>query len=364
VNASPTPLPPAFRLTPDHAPPRLTDPLFWLDANRLAPAAARVLANTPLPDDVRAHLDDAYAQARAQWLLRKTALQRFLALMAQEPAQPVILLKGAALALTLYDDPAIRPMNDMDLLVAPEHLPEVLRRMRKSYDEAGLAPGGDVGYLHHFIFTDPATGVRIEPHRTLPLLPDEDALDWFLNQTGAHDLAGLPYLALTPAAQLLHAAGHAMLEHGGAQGAIAIWFYDIDQLIRRWGSDMDWDMMIDRAQALAWEAALQQAIHLAHDLFDTPPPRAIRAWLQLPSADLSGYNLLRQMTSENRSSSLTVFHILRGLSWSQGIRQTGRMLFPSRAYMRNRYPGLPWLLTYPYRWFAAARKLLPGLLRK
>ena len=365
MNASPTPLPPAFRLTPDHAPTRLTDHLSWLDANRLAPAAARVLANTPLPDDARAHLDDAYAQARAQWLLRKTALQRFLALMAREPALPVILLKGAALALTLYDDPAIRPMNDIDWLVRPGDMPEVLSRMRESYDEAGLAPGEDVGYLHHFIFTDPATGVRIEPHRTLPLLPGGGAgLDWFLGQTEPHEFEGLPFLVFTPEAQLLHLAAHAMLEHGGPQGAVAIWLYDIDQLIRRWGAGMDWDMAIDRAQALAWEAALQQAILMAREFFETPIPAAIKAWLQLPSADLSGYNILRSMTAGGRSSSLTVFHILRSLSWSQRIRQLSHMLFPSIGYMKGRYPAIPWPLAYPYRWFDSARKLLPALLWK
>jgi len=351
-------LPPAFRLPHDAT--AIDAWLAWLDANRLAPAAARALAHDArVPAYARAHLDAAYVQARAQWLLRKTALQRFLALMAQEPAQPVILLKGAALALTLYDDPAIRPMNDVDLLVRPEHLPEVLRRMRESYAEAGLAPGSDAGYLHHFIFTDTATGVRFEPHRTLPLLPERNVgLDWFFAQTQEHELEGIPFLNITPEAHLLHVAAHAVLEHGGEQGAVAIWFYDIDQMLRHWGENLDWEQVIARAQALEWEAALQQAIRLARDLFDTPLPRAIQAWMELPISQLSGYNLFRSATSPSRSSSLTALHILRGLTWSQRIQQAGRMLFPSRHYMQRRYPGIPWLLTYPYRWFTAARKLL------
>ena len=357
-------LPPAFR--PPHDPATEAAWLDWLDAHRLAPAAARALADTPLPESARAHLDAATAQARAQWLLHRAALQRFLELMAQEPQQPVILLKGAALALTLYDDPSIRPMNDIDLLVGPAHLTQVVERMRQAgYEERSLGAGGDVGYLHHFIFSDPATGVRFELHRTLPLLPpDDEALDWFLSQTRTHDLDGAPFLTLAPEAQLLHLAAHAVLEHGGAAGALGVWFYDIDQLIRKWGDELDWEETIARSQWLAWEAALHEAIHLTQTYFTTPAPPPIRDWLQLPTEQRRGYNTMRRMTSPARSSSLTVFHILRGLTWTQRVRQSAHMLFPSRVYMKRRYPALPWPLAYPYRWFDAARKLLPALLRK
>ena len=355
--------PPAFRLPDDAG--ALNAWLEWLDANRLAPAAARII-EASAPDDARARLDAAYAQSQALWLLRKTALQRFLALMAREPALPVILLKGAALALTLHDDPAVRPMNDIDLLVGPEHLARVAARMREAgYLESSLGQGEDVGYLHHFIFTDPQTDVRFEIHRTLPLFPSaEDALSWFLSQTRIDEFAGYSFLTFKPEAQLLHLAAHAVLEHGGARGAIALWFYDIDQLIRRWGDALDWDETLDRARRLAWEAALHEAILLARRYFDTPTPPPIRTWLELSPDGLSGYNILRSMTSGERSSTLIILHILRGLTWRERIQQLSHMLFPSRSYMQRRYPQWPWLLAYPYRWFDAARKLLPALLRK
>ncbi len=359
-------LPAAFR-PPDHATTGPGDPnpwLAWLDANRLTPAAARALAETPLPDDVRQHLNAGLAQSRAQWLLSRAALQDFLTLMAQDPALPVILLKGAALALSLYAEPAIRPMNDVDLLVAPDALPEALQRVRKAgYVESSLGAGDDAGYLHHFIFNHPATGVRFELHRTLPLLPDDAALDWFLARTEAHSLAELPFSTLTPTAQILHLAAHAVLEHGGAQGAVAIWFYDIDQLIRRRGDDIVWEQTLARAQTLRWEAALQEALRLARRNFDTPIPAAIKDWMAIAPEELSGYQLMQQMSSQQRSSSLLILHILQGLTWRQRISQSAHMLFPAPAYMRRRYPGVFLPLTYPYRWFDAARKLLPALLR-
>jgi hypothetical protein len=356
-------LPPAFR-PPDNTADQPAW-LAWLDENRLTPAAALVLADTPLPEEIRSYLSAALARSRAQWLMTRSALQRFLASMDTDPALPAILLKGAALALTLYDDPAMRPMSDIDVLMAEGALQMAVGRLRADgYTERSLSDG-DAGYLHHFIFIDRATGVRFELHRTLPLLPESDeALAWFLGQTLRNELADVPFYTLTPEAQILHLASHAVLEHGGARGALAIWFYDIDQLIRRYGEEMDWELTLNQARELNWEAALQEAIRLARRFFDTPIPPPLADWMQLPQTGLSGYNILRQMTDESRSTSLTVFHILRGLSWQQRIRQIWHMSFPSRTYMQGRYPDTPWLLAYPYRWFDAARKLLPALLHK
>ena len=43
---------------------------------------------------------------------------------------PVIVLKGAALAQTIYPDIALRPMTDLDLLVKPEHLDRAVELLR------------------------------------------------------------------------------------------------------------------------------------------------------------------------------------------------------------------------------------------
>ena len=51
--------------------------------------------------------------------IRFACLQEIAALFAEQDIA-LIALKGAALAHILYDDPFLRPMNDMDLLVAPD----------------------------------------------------------------------------------------------------------------------------------------------------------------------------------------------------------------------------------------------------
>lgn len=363
------PLPPALILPTDPA----ADPtwLAWLDANRLTPLASRQLGDEPIAADVRVHLSAGYMQARAQWLHRRLALIAYLDLMQKTPAVPVILLKGAALAIGYYDDPACRPMNDIDVLIAPEQMSGTVQRLREAgYLEQGLAPGADVGYMHHFIFDTPTTPpVRIELHHTLPLLPEKDeppSLSWFLQQVEPVALAGRQALILNPTALLLHQATHAVLEHGGEQGAILIWYYDIDQLWRRRGADIAWHLLLAQAQRLRWEAALHYALRMTRTYFGTTYPDNVVAWLDTPVEQLSGYDTLARSISAGRSSSQVAWQIMQEMTPRRRLQHAMHMAFPHPAYMRKRYPFADsWLLplAYPYRWFDAGSKLLKSYLR-
>ncbi|MBI1800092.1 MAG: nucleotidyltransferase family protein [Chloroflexi bacterium] len=63
---------------------------------------------------------------------------------------PVIVLKGAYLAACVYPEDGLRPMNDIDVLVRPEHLREV----------EGLLAG--LGYEGHY--KSPEQGARVTKH--------------------------------------------------------------------------------------------------------------------------------------------------------------------------------------------------------
>ena len=206
--------------------------------------------------------------------------------------------------------------------------------------------------------------MRIELHHTLPLLPEQDKpapLDWFMQQVEPVELAGRQTLILSPTAMLLHQAAHAVLEHGGEQGAILIWYYDIDQLWRIRGGDIDWDLLLKQAQRLRWEAALHYALRITHKYFETVYPDQVITWLQMPVERLGGYDTLRRSVDPARSSSVVAWQILKEMTPRRRFQYALRMAFPAPDYMRQRYPfAESWLLplAYPYRWFDAGRKLL------
>ena len=80
---------------------------------------APLALKTELPAAVREHLKASYYATAARNTLLFRELSRILAALA-EAEIPVILLKGVDLAQTLYPDPALRLMGDLDLLDNPK----------------------------------------------------------------------------------------------------------------------------------------------------------------------------------------------------------------------------------------------------
>lgn len=95
-------------------------------AHDVAPLLYHALSEAGWPADilssVQADLRQAYHTTAARNLVIYQELVRILTTLRVSPSPPlpVILLKGAALAATLYPNIGLRPMGDLDLLV-PEH---------------------------------------------------------------------------------------------------------------------------------------------------------------------------------------------------------------------------------------------------
>ncbi len=357
-------------LTPPTDP---TDPsayatwLAYLDANRLTPLAHKTLADTDLAPEPRAHLAAAYAESRAAWLQRKHETLSLLAILAQPPAIPVILLKGIALAFTLYPDPALRPMNDVDVLTPDKRLPEAAKRLlAKGYPYgSNLEPGFDSGPSHHlnFVSSNSAPPVRFELHSTIVRLPTVhrlDCLQWLWQGCEQEDVQGRQFKVLSPTATLLIASMHTMQAHGKS-GALVSWIYDVDLLWRRRGDDIVWSETLQWAHRLDWESALHAMLVATIRCFDTSLPPQVMDWLNQDPKHLRGYDAVQRLASPDHTRSEGMLEILRVQSTGGRWHYLTRTLVPHPTYMRQRYPIphpalLP--LTYPYRWLDITADLI------
>lgn len=300
----------------------------------------------------------------------------------QQTTPPIILLKGAALAATLYPDIALRPMRDLDLLLPRRHLQPALQAVKAlGYREVGpqMRPGLEwpVGY-HVHLRGGPHHGVDLELHQGLIASSTDwrsPSLDWFWNQTepfnpskGAKKRKGgerippmhfrslAPLLILTPTAHLLYLAAHLMLQHGGAKGRL-LWHYDIHLLISRWSSEIDWDELLDRAQAFHWQAALQAALLETRTRFDTPLPGRVLETL-VKSQDSRSPHFGECKEERVQTEVARTWTELKALDWPTRLRLAWSIACPTPAYLRWRYDPKPswlWPLCYVYRWFEILR---------
>ena len=297
-----------------------------------------------LPESARNSLRAIYAGA---WIHNQRIFQELeiLSRLFSQAEIPVVVLKGACFALTIYPDIGLRPMGDLDLLVPKAKLAEAVEIAKTLgyVDEIPDATPGLRALLNHEIGLQKMGDhpITLELHHSL--VADKSfvyavPVDWFWEQTEALNGPSKDRFEnlrmLTPAAQVLYAASHAMLQHGGKNAPLR-WFYDIDRLMRLYAGRMDWDLLLSQAKTFEWGSALDAALSQTITYFDTPLPGQARAGLSEQSD--RHQQLVALLQNKPATHILEERQKLLSLNWYGRFRLGTALFAPSPAYMRWRY---------------------------
>lgn len=119
--------------------------LIQAEHDGMAPLLRKHLAESAssIPPAIRRSLNILYKRHQKKAAVRLKVLEEILILLQQHQLTPM-LLKGAALCQTLYADPALRPMRDMDILLAPQQIEaaqDVLMSAGFTQASTPVAPG-------------------------------------------------------------------------------------------------------------------------------------------------------------------------------------------------------------------------------
>jgi hypothetical protein len=190
-----------------------------------------------------------------------------------------ILLKGAHLAFAVYPDPALRPMNDLDLLVAPEEVERasaVLHGLgyRVTFE---IGPDTDYSRLHHERPVIRPGSVQVEIHHRLDRPPTPFQVDHTGLRSRARRDERLPpgVLVLDPQDLVLHLCSHMAFNHAFDVRLLA--FHDIRQVAQRCGPD--WSAIRARAEADGRAPFVQVALAATERLWPGSLPDGLfTAW--------------------------------------------------------------------------------------
>lgn len=126
-----------------------------------------------VPHDLQPAIRRRTAVVEFRMAATRARLERIMSHLAADGI-PALLLKGAALASSVYPSFAHRPMNDLDLLVPPDDAARAWQRVR----DLGWTPEQEGGAEFHASFhhlkplVDPrGTGIVVEIHRSMMPLP-------------------------------------------------------------------------------------------------------------------------------------------------------------------------------------------------
>lgn len=328
-----------------------------------------------------------YGNALRNWAVEGFVDEIAAALSAERIA--VILLKGAALLRTLYDDPALRRVSDIDLLVDARDLDRAGAQLRTlGLRSAGYGQEqrrGPLCHMHACYARPTLQSIPVELHWRLFEGYQPYAFDLAEVQGRAQSLPQMPpgVFAMSPEHELahlcLHLERHAMVYRSlirrddwfdlllMPQGlGRLVWLYDIALFLQHRASVLDWDALVAMARRWAIDAHLHAVFELCRRAFGVGPPPTVLVALNrggLRVADRLAHRVV--FASRRALQERAVGLSSNGADWATALvpsvlrlAHTWSSVFPPPAYLRAMYPAQRFGV---HRYAKHLQVLAPGL---
>jgi hypothetical protein len=275
--------------------------------------------------DAAGHLRSVRRQAMAWDLTRDTILTRL-----SSAGVPTVLLKGAALRLTAYRDPAEREFVDIDVLVPKDALKTAMSTLEAGGYAIDSPERSDlyIAHHHHLLLRHP-NGTVVELHWALEPEASPFALDAAAFVADARTFAtpgGISVAVPRPEHMVLHLS-HQNLENGFIHLRRLV---DVDRVVAN-SADFDWEFLQREAQRMKVHHIVALTLRLAELLLGTAPPRELIESLHLEPA--ARRNLARldpvALVLEQRGLRQAVEDLL--LLWCLPTRRDRRRWLTNRA---------------------------------
>ena len=267
------------------------DPTRWgrtlriADWHRLSPILfCHIEQRGGAPPAVRSALERSYLANAARNLFITAARRRIVdALLAAD--SPAMLLKGAALVDTVYEDPAQREMLDLDILVPGDRVSAAAAALAPlGYHPAADEAGRPSIELHPDQHHGPALVgeqqvVAVELHRHIAMAGEGTRFEidgmWHRARAGASGNHMLP----SPEDLLVHVCLHFTRNRLGGSylrrhtGAALAQICDIARVVEH--EPVDWDLLVSIARSCRLDASVFVALFAARELGVAIPDLAV-----------------------------------------------------------------------------------------
>jgi hypothetical protein len=339
--------------------------LTAIEAQQVGPLLHRMIGDAGILSPLVANaVRESYHRTARRTLLRFDELAACLRALGAVGV-PVVVLKGAALIETLYDNIALRPMGDVDLLVRRSDLATTHRTLAGlGYALAGMEthPGALIEYENELTFHKPGhRDTYMDVHWSLfdsPYYQARIAMDWFWDTAQPATIAGVPALVLGPEALTIHLCGHLALHH---MATGLLWWHDISAVLKHHRHEMDWPLLLSRITDYGLLPPVRLVLTRAVEEWAAPVPLDVLGALRDRQHSSEELRVYAELTSGDRPAGRRFWTDLTSTpGWRRRVRFARTHLLPSPAYMRNRYDiRHPLLLPlyYPYRWLRGVRGL-------
>ena len=253
-----------------------------------------------------------------------------------------IVLKGACLAEMVYGDIALRPMQDIDILVRRKDLEDVEQVLiGMGYGPAERPPVEEQCRMHHHLipFTRPGSPT-IEVHWSLT--PSDCrfpmAMEDLWEKTREVHFNEFTARMLCPVDLLTHLCLHICTNHRFSILEIKN-LYDIAQVLRHYGEEIDWKMLGESTRRFGVGKYVYSTLLVAEKLFGAVLQPEGLAWLDHDDKDTKIVDIVADYLLDTAAIPLPdVFGQMSGRkSLLQSLGALFHRLFPPYDYLARKY---------------------------
>ncbi|MEJ2429284.1 MAG: nucleotidyltransferase family protein [Deltaproteobacteria bacterium] len=339
--------------------------LTFLRAHWIIPLLYRIIGSLPSecrpPEAMTNELRQDFLVSVVRSLHMERQLGEILEAFREQGVRALV-LRGPALAFSLYPDPAMRPSGDLDLLVMPEQVIEA-RGILESLGYTCLAKRFETSrdffreecFIHQ---KNPGNKSPVDLHwvhwELHPFFRGSEEVDIqdLFQRSWRVEAPTLTFETLHPVDYLIHSAIHLVMIHKNEMRLS--WIYDTALLAQHLQVPDDWERLQERSVAWRARLPLERCLKMAQvwaglelpegfaDFSTWPPPTEDEAAVWTDTMDHHWVTILLKRSLANPSILL------------KRVPSLLRLLFPHPDIVRFCYPASSnWLLPISYvrRWF-------------
>ena len=323
-------------------------PLIYHHLKQLPNDAVTQLRNNVIPSQALGFFKQQYYENLARNIALFQELKEILQSLRGRGIK-VMVLKGAALAETVYKNLALRPMSDLDLLIRKQDLAQAERELsdlgyfRMKLEFSGWWAkrfGGERLYAKKCDFP-----VYVDIHwniATPSVKVDSDRrqaeIDRIWKEARLTKIAGIDAWSMPVEDLILHASVHLAAQHLHFR---LIWLRDICELSHQYQGQINWEKIVENVRYLKLGGPVYACFKYTREWLGAPIPKQVLSELKPSygnnSLEAKAHNFLTDM---DKDSTGIKHHFYQYLS-IPGISNKGLFLFgaifPGVAYLRNRY---------------------------
>lgn len=305
-----------------------------------------IINRDDIPRYVRKKLKEDYYLNAARNALVFEELRKAIETFRKAGLQ-VIVLKGAALAETVYGNPALRPMSDVDLLVKKEDLHQVDELLKKlDYSPADRSVD-DVDFTSTYLTTldyrNPAKNspsFHIHWHFVNSTIPNESYINHIKMEDIWRDsvktnIADIETWVMSPHHLIIHLSEHALrVTHSLSKLS---YFCDIDRAINYYWKSLDWDLLVQATIRFNLNKMVYTTLYFSRYFIKAKVPEDVLLKLKPERFSIPEKIFMRKTAENKRSPGMSyLIHLSMNKGLAKKLRFVGRTLFPPKDILAQR----------------------------